>query len=135
MQVSKDLDRSLRCSNRPVIVGLKKLRAGFCTFYHTVSHLSKLITAQTFYRSFIIALNHIKKTFVRRSGAYARFFGETGVMQTASGLPKKSLEERKVSSEGGGGEVGQRAEGGEKRRSTAFSTAFFFNREPDARFT
>ena len=25
----------------------------------------------------------------------------TGVMQTASGLPKKSLEERKVSSEGG----------------------------------
>ena len=32
---------------------------------------------------------------------------DTGVMQTASGLPKKSLEERKVSSEGGGGEVGQ----------------------------
>ena len=30
---------------------------------------------------------------------------------------------------------GQTAEGGEKRRSTAFSTAFFFNREPDARFT
>ena len=74
-------------------------------------------------------------------------------MQTACGLPKKSLEERKVSSKGGrskasggkkvvqkkakggGGEVGQRAEGGEKRRSTAFSSAFFFNREPDARFT
>ena len=77
MQVSKDLDRSLRCSNRPVIVGLKKLRAGFCTLYHTVSHLTKLITAQTFYRSFIIALDHIKKTFVRKSGACARFFGET----------------------------------------------------------
>ena len=62
-------------------------------------------------------------------------------MQTASGLPKKSLEERKVSSEGGrskasggkkvvqkkakggGGEVGQRAEGGEKRCSSAFSSA------------
>ena len=30
---------------------------------------------------------------------------------------------------GGGGEVGQRAEGGEKR----CSSAFVFNREPDAR--
>ena len=29
--------------------------------------------SKTFYRSFTIALNHIKKTFVRRSGAYARF--------------------------------------------------------------
>ena len=87
-------------------------------------------------------------------------------MQTASGLPKKSLEERKVSSEGGrlkasggkkegleaaassdrghvvqkkakggGGEVGQRAEGGEKRCSSAFSSAFVFKREPHARFT
>ena len=56
-------------------------------------------------------------------------------MQTASGLPKKSLEERKVSSEGGGGEVGQQAEGGEKRCSSAFSSAFVFKREPDARFT
>ena len=74
-------------------------------------------------------------------------------MQTASGLPKKSLEERKVSSEssrskasggkkvvqkkakGGSGEVGQRAEGGEKRYSSAFSSTFVFKREPDARFT
>ena len=80
-----------------------------------------------------------------------------GVMQTASGLPKKSLEERKVSSKGGrskalggkkvqrqqqaperpvcrghvvqkkakgGGEVGQRAEGGKKRCSSAFSSVF-----------
>ena len=84
-----------------------------------------------------------------------RIFTNTGVMQTASGLPKKSLEERKVSSEGGrskasggkkegpeaaasskeaglqgtrgaeegSGEVGQRAEGGEKRYSSAFSSA------------
>ena len=36
---------------------------------------------------------------------------------------------------GGGGEVGQRAEGGEKRCSSAFSSAFVFKREPDARFT
>jgi hypothetical protein len=36
---------------------------------------------------------------------------------------------------GGGGEVGQRAEGGEKRCSSAFLSAFVFNREPDARFT
>ena len=74
-------------------------------------------------------------------------------MQTASGLPEKSLEERKVSSEGGrskasggkkvvqkkakggGGEVGQRAEGGEKRCLSAFSSAFVFKREPYARFT
>ena len=34
----------------------------------------------------------------------------TGVMQTASGLPKKSLEERKVSSEGGR----SKASGGKK---------------------
>lgn len=33
--------------------------------------------SKTFYRSFIIALNHIKKTFVRSSGAYASFFGHT----------------------------------------------------------
>ena len=63
-------------------------------------------------------------------------------MQTASGLPKKSLKERKVSSKGGrskasggkkvvqkkakggGGEVGQRAKGGEKGYSSAFSSAF-----------
>ena len=80
-------------------------------------------------------------------------FCRSKVMQTASGLPKKSLEERKVSSEGGrskasggkkvvqkkakggGGEVGQRAEGGEKRCSSAFSSAFVFKREPHARFT
>ena len=36
---------------------------------------------------------------------------------------------------GGGGEVGQQAEGGEKRCSSAFLTAFVFKREPDARFT
>ena len=36
---------------------------------------------------------------------------------------------------GGGGEVGQRAEGGEKRCSSAFSSAFVFKREPHARFT
>ena len=35
---------------------------------------------------------------------------DTGVMQTASGLPKKSLEERKVSSEGGR----SKASGGKK---------------------
>ena len=94
-------------------------------------------------------------------------------MQTASGLPKKSLEERKASSEGGrskalggkkegleaaassgeaslqgtrGAEEGERrwwrgwtAEGGKKRCSSvfssAFSSAFVFKREPHARFT
>ena len=62
-------------------------------------------------------------------------------MQTASGLPKKSLEERKVSSKGGrskasgGKKEGLEAEGGEKRCSSAFSSAFVFKREPDARFT
>ena len=36
---------------------------------------------------------------------------------------------------GGSGEVGQRAEGGEKRCSSAFLNAFIFKREPHARFT
>ena len=36
---------------------------------------------------------------------------------------------------GGGGEVGQQAEGGEKRGSSAFSSAFVFKREANARFT
>ena len=39
-----------------------------------------------------------------------RYSYYTGVMQTASGLPKKSLEERKVSSEGGR----SKASGGKK---------------------
>ena len=36
---------------------------------------------------------------------------------------------------GGGGEVRQQAEGGEKRCLSAFLSAFVFKREPDARFT
>ena len=36
---------------------------------------------------------------------------------------------------GSGGEVGQQAEGGEKRCSSAFSSAFVFKREPNARLT
>jgi hypothetical protein len=36
---------------------------------------------------------------------------------------------------GGGGEVGQRAEGGKKRCLSAFLSAFFFNHKPDTRFT
>ena len=53
---------------------IKILTCGFLGYRPT----KIFIPAQTFYQSFTIALNHINKTSVRRSGAYAKFFGTGG---------------------------------------------------------